>query len=61
MVYKLDAMNTNSDALSCIAAIDTVTPSQNHVTSDYNAYYQDHRLRPVLNFDVIERDLFEVV
>jgi len=47
-------MNTNSDALNRIAAINSMTPSQNYVASKYDTYCQNIRMKPVLNFDVIE-------
>lgn len=53
-------MNTNSDALSRIATISPVVLLQ-HVALDYETFCQNIRIKPVLNFNVIEieRDLFQ--
>jgi hypothetical protein len=61
IVYKPGAMNTNSDALCRIATISPVVPTQQHVALDYETFCQNIRIKPVLNFDVIEveGDLFE--
>lgn len=61
IVYKPGTLNTNADALSRIATVNSMMPIQDHVASAYEIFCQNARTQVFLNPDVneIEGDLFE--